>query len=424
MKLTKKKFISGEIKVPGDKSLSHRAFLFSALAKGKSQVFEPLLGADVLSTIDCLTKLGVKFTKTENGHQVESPGMESFTAPGSDLDCGNSGTTMRLLMGILAGQSFPSTLIGDESLSKRPMARISKPLELMGAKFELKDDNYVPVKICPSKLKAIDYKLTLASAQLKSALLLAGLQAEGVTRLTGKLNSRDHTERLLPYYDVETKVSESEILIEGGQLLTARDFTVPADPSSAAFWAAATLMLENSEIKMSGVLLNPTRIGFFKVLERMGAKVEYSVSSTEPEVIGDIKVSSSKLKGVEIGGAEIPSLIDEIPMLAILAAKAEGETRVTGAKELRVKESDRLAAVEKNLKAIGVEIEMFEDGFSIHGPQEFHGAVIETYHDHRIAMGFSIAALVAEGETEILDSSIVDVSYPGFYKTLEEVTSE
>lgn len=418
------KSIQGDIQVPGDKSLSHRAFLFSAMACGTSKIEDPLLGADVLSTIACLRKLGVDFTAHKNSYEVKSRGFSDFSPPTENLDCGNSGTSMRLLMGVLAGCPFDSVLTGDESLSKRPMARISDPLKLMNAQIDLSKNNFAPIKMGASTLNGIDFSLPIASAQLKSALILAGLGARGTTRLSGKLYSRDHTERLLPHYGAKIQEQQGHLIIEGGQKLSPADFKVPGDPSSAAFWAAAVLMLDDSQIKLRNVLLNPTRIGFFKVLERMGADISYNVISSGPELVGDIVVRSSKLSGVEIGIEEIPALIDEIPMLAVLATKAFGVTKVTGAEELRVKESDRLMATEKNLQAMGVEIEVFRDGFSLTGQQKLKGAKIETFHDHRIAMCFSIAALCAEGETEILDSDIVDVSYPGFFETLKRLTHE
>jgi len=412
--------ICGEIEVPGDKSLSHRSLIFSSLAQGQSVIEKPLKGQDVLSTKSCLEALGVQITEKDDRFIVNSPGIDHFTAPMGALDCGNSGTTIRLLMGLLAGLPFDTMLVGDESLSKRPMKRVSEPLSLMGGEFELTNGDYPPLTVKGrkdgKKLKGINYALQKASAQIKSAIMIAALSAEGETTLTGKIQSRDHTERLLPHFGGKLAVSNESIKVAPQRNFTPNNFTIPGDPSSVAFWIAAVLLLENSEMTFKNVLLNKTRLGFIEVVKRMGAEIKIEFETETPEPVGTISVKSSPIKGVEVFPEEIPSLIDEIPILMVLATKARGTTKVTGAKELRVKESDRLQAMEDNLIKMGIKLTCFEDGFTLEGEQSLKGgAEIETFHDHRIAMAFSIAALSADAPITIKDHEIVNVSYPGFY---------
>ncbi len=420
-KLKKKAKILGEVIVPGDKSLSHRALIFGAISHGESRISQILRGADVMSTKSCLESMGASII--DNGEEmiVRGQGIKGLKRAPSKLDCGNSGTTMRLLMGLLSGLPFDSTLIGDVSLSKRPMKRVSDPLSQMGAHFELTNEKFPPVFIHGTQLKATHYELPLASAQVKSAMLIAGLLAKGKTKLTGKIQSRDHTERLLPHFGVKLHLSENEISIEGGQQLKGNDVLIPGDISSAAFFMVAALLCPGSEVHFKNLSLNPSRMGIVNLLKRIGADISIKITQEVPEPIGELVIKYSKLKSFHIQESEVASLIDEIPVLAVLATVCEGVSRVSGAEDLRAKESDRIEAVAQNLRAMGVKVDTYEDGFSIEGGQELHGAEIETFHDHRIAMAFSVASLIAEGETVIKKSEIVDISFPDFYKTLERI---
>lgn len=326
-------------------------------------------------------------------------------------------------MSILAAQKFESTLSGDESLNKRPMKRVTEPLTQMGAQFELTNGNFAPIKVIPSELKGINYDLKIASAQVKTAILLAGLLAKGKTTITGQIHSRDHTERMLPFYGVKLESKKDSVSIEGGQKMTAQDITVPGDPSSAAFMAAAVALVGNGKVIIENVMLNPSRTGFFEVLKRMGVSIQFETKIENPEPIGNIIVErKGNLQATTVKEDEVPSMIDEIMLVGICATQAKGETIVHGAEELRVKESDRIEALASNLRRMGIEMNTFKDGFSIVGPQKLKGATIETFLDHRIAMGFSCAALVAEGDTTILNAECVDVSFPTFYKELERLS--
>lgn len=418
--LKAKKFI-GKPLIPGDKSISHRGLILGALAAGTTEVIDILEGEDVQSTAACLTELGVKISKKNNSTFIEGIGKSGFTTPGKILDCGNSGTTMRVMMGVLAGRNITATLSGDHSLNKRPMKRVSAPLLQMGAKFELTNDNFAPVKVTGCKIKGIEYDLKIASAQIKTAIIMAALTADGVTSITGEIGSRDHTERLLPHFGVEITTSDKEIKILGGQELKANILKIPGDPSTAAFWIGAASIIPGGKIELENISLNPTRIGFIYALNRMGAEIEIEEIISKPEPVGKIRVNFKGLKGGFISKEEVPSLIDEIPLIAVLASQAQGITEIRGAEELRVKESDRLEAIATNLRAMGCEIELFDDGFKIFGPQKLHGANIKTFNDHRIAMAFTIAGLVADGETIIHDSECVAVSYPTFFETLSEL---
>ncbi len=396
--------------------------MFGAIAQGDTRIQNLSGGRDVLSTKRCLEQLGVQFTLSKEEVIVHGGGRNSFVSPIAMLDCQNSGTSMRLLMAMITGQNIEATLTGDESLLKRPMKRIAEPLKRMGAEIQLSQNEFAPVKILKSvKLQAIDYELMIASAQLKSALILAALYAEGVTTLTGKIQSRDHTERMLKDFGVRLLSSQTKIKIESGQNLSATSIQVPGDPSSAAFWLAAGTLVANSEVEIQNVSLNPTRTGFLKVLKRMGADIETFETDSRNEPIGHMRVRSSQLKAVEILESEVASMIDEIPMLAVLATQAEGTTIIRGARELRVKESDRIDSVAFNLRRMGARLETFQDGFAIEGPQTLKGAQIDSALDHRIAMSFSIAALVAEGESEICDVDSVGISYPEFYSVLAKL---
>ncbi len=413
---------SGNPTIPGDKSISHRGLILGALAAGTTEVIDILDGEDVQSTAHCLRLLGVEINQVGNRTLIKGIGESGFKNPISILDCGNSGTTMRVMMGVLAGSRVTATLTGDSSLTKRPMKRVSAPLIEMGAQFELTNDNFAPVKVIGSRIHSIDYQLKIASAQIKTAILMAALNAEGKTRIFGEIGSRDHTERLLPHFGVNIQTTDKEITLLGGQSLKANIVKVPSDPSTAAFWIGAASIIPGSVIELENISLNPTRIGFIDVLKRMGADIETDILIHHPEPVGRVRVQFKGLVGAFISKEEVPSLIDEIPLLAVLATLAQGVTEVRGAEELRVKESDRLEAVATNLRAMGCEIEIFDDGFRIVGPQKLTGCEIKTYNDHRIAMAFSIAGLVADKETTILNSECVAVSYPKFYETLTILT--
>lgn len=411
--------LQARLRVPGDKSLSHRALLFAALAEGESTIHGLLRAADVHSTWGCLASMGIEIREHDGVVKVRGQGLHGLQPPAADLDCGNSGTTMRLLMGILAGQRFATSLVGDASLSRRPMARIAAPLREMGAEIGLHGERFAPVTIAPvASLRGLDYALPVASAQLKSALLLAGLYAEAPVTLRGEIASRDHTERLLPHFGVALASGDGWLRIDPGQTLQAADFAVPGDPSTAAFWLAAAALLPGAAVTIEGVSLNPTRLGFVRVLERMGARIVQTPGAQATEPIGDLQLQAAGLTGTVVTPAEIPDLIDEVPLIAVLGARAHGRTEVRGAAELRIKESDRLEAVAENLRRMGGEITLFEDGFAIDGPQTLQGADIDPHDDHRIAMAFAIAGLTASGPTRIHDPGCVAISYPAFFETL------
>ncbi len=414
----------GKPKIPGDKSISHRSLIFGALAEGKTEVTDILESGDVQSTAQCLRDLGVKITKVGNKTFVEGVGAAGFRQPSGALDCGNSGTTIRLMMGVLSGSNLraPVQLIGDGSLTKRPMKRVAEPLRKMGATFTLTNTDYAPLTVTGTELQGIDYQLKIASAQIKSAIILAGLHAKGVTTIRGEIHSRDHTERMLDYFGVRVEQTSESVSVRGGQKLTAHPVHVPGDPSTAAFWMAAACLIPGAEIEMENIALNPTRIGFINVLKRMGADIRIEVVAERPEPVGRVTVRHGKLKGTRLSEAEIPTLIDELPLLAVLATQAHGTTEVVGAEELRVKESDRIEAVATNLRAMGGKIEVRKDGYLIEGPQSLRGATLETFHDHRIAMAFSIAGMFAAGETVIKDAECASISYPEFYTTLKELS--
>lgn len=414
----------GRPRIGGDKSISHRALLFAGLARGRSEIYGLSDGADVRSTWNCLERLGVRITREADRVIVESG---DWHPPALDLDCGNSGTSLRLLLGCLAGRTIRNQnyttldglrLIGDESLSGRPMGRVAEPLRQMGADITLTNGRTAPVTVRPrAGLHGIDYELPVASAQVKSAILLAGLNAEGTTRLTGQLASRDHTERWLPHFGASLRVSEKAIEIDGGQELHGARVDVPGDPSSAAFWAGAAAL--GGELACENLLLNPTRTGFFRILRRMGAVIDEEIVGKGPEPVGRLRVRGGALRGVEVAEDEVASAIDELPMLAVVAAFAEGRTVVRGASELRVKETDRIAAVAENLRRLGGRIETFEDGFAIEGGHRLHGAELEAFGDHRIAMAFAIAATRAEGSSTLQGAETAAISYPSFFETLQ-----
>ncbi len=421
-KVTKSAPLRAELVVPGDKSISHRAIMLGALTNGPCVITNFLEGEDCLSTMAAMRKLGVTIEHPEPGTVIVHGTKGRFTAPDSDLDCGNSGTTVRLLSGILAAQPFRTRLTGDASLSKRPMRRVITPLSQMGARLSANGErDTLPLIVDGGPLTGIRYEMPHASAQVKSALLLAGLFASGRTTVVEPAPSRDHTERMLEYFQVRPVRQGNEISIHGGQTLESRDFQVPGDISSAAFWLVAAAARPGARLHIDNVGLNPTRTGILAVLVRMGARLREIVERNEGELSGVIEIEGANLTGTVIEGEEIPNVIDEIPALAVAAALAQGTTTIRGASELRVKETDRIAAIATNLRAMGVTVTEFDDGMEIVGGARLRGARLTSFGDHRIAMAFAIAGLFAEGETLIEDVECVATSYPTFEKTLNLV---
>ncbi|GGE56375.1 3-phosphoshikimate 1-carboxyvinyltransferase [Priestia taiwanensis] len=414
--------LNGTITVPGDKSISHRAVMFGSIAKGKTTVQGFLPGEDCLSTIDCFRKLGVKITQKESFVEIEGDGLEGLIEPTDILNVGNSGTTIRLMFGVLANTPFHSCLIGDDSIAKRPMKRVTEPLREMGVAIEGRQGgNYTPVSIRGGNVIGIHYTSPVASAQVKSAILLAGLQAEGETIVTEPAKSRDHTERMLRAFGVDVEVEGLTVTLKGKQSLRATDIVVPGDISSAAFWLVAGAVVPNSRLVLEGVGVNPTRTGIIDVLEQMGANIHVEMEDEEVEPIATITIETSSLRGIEIGGDIIPRLIDEIPIIALAASQAEGVTIIKDAKELRVKETDRIQTVVDELTKLGVHIEATEDGMKIYGGSSLSGNTVNSYGDHRIGMMLAIASLLAKGETTIEQAHSVAVSYPNFFEQLKEL---
>lgn len=413
--------LHGEITVPGDKSISHRAVMLGALANGTTHITGFLMGEDCLSTIDCFRKMGVSIDVSDKEVVVEGVGLHGLTAPECELYTGNSGTTTRLLSGILAGQSFTSTMNGDATIQRRPMGRVMKPLREMGASIEGKDDNFCPLTMHPSELHGIEYRLPVASAQLKSAILLAGLYAEGQTTVIEPAPSRDHTERMFRALGVEIETNGNAITLNPPEDLHAVDIAVPSDISSAAYFLVAGAIVPGSELTIKNVGVNPTRTGIIDVLRDMGADITESNFREEAEPVCDLTVRYSRLHGTEIGGAIIPCLIDELPVIAVAAAFAEGETVIRDAQELKVKESNRIASMVAELSKAGVDVEETDDGMIVRGGEKPHGASFETYKDHRIAMSLAILGLAAEGASRIDEPEVVAISYPDFFGTIEKL---
>jgi 3-phosphoshikimate 1-carboxyvinyltransferase len=406
----------GELTVPGDKSISHRSLMLGGIAQGVTDITGFLAGEDCLATLRALQTLGVRIERPEDQHViVHGVGLHGLRAASKPLDMGNAGTAMRLSMGLLAPQTFASTLIGDESLMSRPMERAATPLRLMGANIKTQSGR-PPVEIQGSKLQGIDYALPVASAQVKSAVLLAGLQASGQTRVTEPAPTRDHTERMLRAFGVKVVQQSATAAIEGGQTLLGTQIVVPADFSSAAFFLVAGCLAAEKPLLLRNVGINPTRTGLLQLLLQMGAdiKVHPHPCPKDAEPIADLEVCKSRLKGIQVSEDLVPLSIDEFPVFFVAAACAEGETLVRGAEELRVKETDRLAAMADGLTALGVENELHPDGLWIRGGDGFKGGTVDSRGDHRIAMSFAVASLRARGEIEILDVANVATSFPGF----------
>lgn len=415
--------IIGEIEVAPDKSISHRALMISAIAEGTSRIKNFLRAEDCLSTLNCLKKLGVEITEKNDEIIVNGSGLK-LKKPAEILDAGNSGTTVRLLSGILAGQNFSTKIIGDNSLSRRPMQRIIEPLQKMGAKIK-SNNGYLPLEITGKNLKPINYVSKISSAQVKSCVLLAGLYAQGITSFTEPEKSRDHTERMLKNFGGKISVEKNTVSVEGVAKLNSATIVVPGDISSAAFFIVAASILPGSELLIKNVGVNPTRTGILDVLKRMNARIKFeNEQKLGEEPTADILVKYSELKSTEVTKEEIPRLIDEIPILAVAATQAEGTTRITGAEELRVKESDRLKTISTELQKMGAKIQELKDGLIITGPTKLSGAKVNSYQDHRIAMALSIAALIAEGDTEISNKEWVNISFPEFFSTIKKIVNQ
>ena len=423
MEFTKKNRIRGEVSIPGDKSISHRAVMFGALSQGITEVTGFLQGADCLSTISCFNRLGIEIENTPSKILIHGKGLHGLTAPTEVLDVGNSGTTTRLISGILAAQPFETTLDGDASIRKRPMKRIMTPLQMMGADIKSQLDNgCAPLIIRGQALHGIHYNSPVASAQVKSSVLLAGLYAEGVTSVTEPVLSRNHSEIMLQYFGAKVSSEGTTATIWPEPDLAGQKVNVPGDISSAAYFIAAGLLVPDSELLIKNVGINPTRDGILKVALAMGADITLLNENRDGEPTADLLVRSSSLHGTTVEGDLIPTLIDEIPIICVMAACAEGTTVIKDAAELKVKESDRIAVMVSQLSAMGVDIVGTDDGMIIHGGKPLHGATIQTFMDHRIAMSFAIASLIAEGTTTILDQEVVNISYPGFYEDLDRIT--
>ena len=411
----------GRFRLPGDKSISHRAALLGAMADGETRIRNYSSAADCASTLGCLAALGARIRRDGSDVTVGADGIEAWKRPGDVLDAGNSGSTLRMLAGALAGRPFRGTITGDASLRRRPVERVAVPLRQMGATV-LSTDGKPPLTIEGGRLTGVRYDSPVASAQVKTAVLLAGLQAEGTTTFREPAPSRDHTERMLPAFGVKVERTPLSATVHGGGRLHGTEVIVPGDISSAAFLVVAALVLPDSEVTLEGILLSPTRVAFVQVLRAMGGRVELRLEATDPEPIGSIVASSSALQGTTVDPALVPSLIDEVPALAAAAAFARGTFTVTAAAELRVKESDRIAALCEGLSALGARVSELPDGLVVEGGAPLRGAVVRSHDDHRIAMALSVAALGAAGTTEVEGASCVGVSFPAFYDLLEHGT--
>ncbi|MFS0822963.1 3-phosphoshikimate 1-carboxyvinyltransferase [Bacillus sp. 1P02SD] len=419
--------LNGSIDIPGDKSISHRSIMLGAIAQGKTIVDNFLLGDDCLSTISCFEKLGVKITQEHNHIEIEGAGFVGLREPAEVLDTGNSGTTTRLMVGLLSGVPIHTCMIGDESIAKRPMKRVTEPLRQMGAKIDGREDgNFTPLAIRGGSLEGINYISPVASAQVKSSILLAGLNATGTTSVTEPHKSRDHTERMLRAFGCEVEEDGLIVKLKGGQKLTGTNIEVPGDISSAAFFLVAGAIVPNSRITLKNVGMNPTRTGIIDVLVNMGARLEIGnerIKNNEP--IADLTIQTSELTGIEIGGDIIPRLIDEIPVIALLASQAKGKTVIKDAAELKVKETNRIDTVVGELSKLGAVIEPTDDGMIIYGDQkQLTGGEVHSHGDHRIGMMLAIAACIANDEMYLSDSESISVSYPSFFEHLNRLIGE
>ncbi|PCE02384.1 3-phosphoshikimate 1-carboxyvinyltransferase [Enterococcus hirae] len=422
--LTAKNGINGELVIPADKSISHRSIMFGAISKGTTIVNNFLKAEDCLSTIAVFKQLGVRITEKNEQIMIEGKGFEGLTAPSSRLDAGNSGTTMRLVLGILAGCPFTSEIAGDASLNRRPMERVMKPLREMGADLQgTVEAEFPPLKVTGNTLHGIEYHVPIASAQVKSAILFAALQAEGTTKIIEKEQSRNHTEEMIKQFGGKIQVEGKEILVAGPQQLIGQEVTVPGDISSASFYLVAASILANSEVLLKQVGINPTRTGILDVLMQMGANIEER-QLDEQNQAADLIVRSAQLHACEIQGEIIPRLIDELPIIALAATQATGTTIIRDAQELKVKETNRIDATAEELTKMGANIEPTEDGLIIHGPTPLHGATVDSHGDHRIGMMLQIAALLTAEPVELLNPEAVNISYPEFFTDLAKLVQE
>jgi 3-phosphoshikimate 1-carboxyvinyltransferase len=415
--------ITGAIVLPGDKSISHRYAMISSIAEGESRIHNYSTGEDCHSTLGCMRGLGIDIVVDGTDVVIQGKGLDGLRAPAADLDAGNSGSTIRMLSGILAAQPFVTRILGDESLSGRPMQRIMKPLGLMGADVRAREDKFPPLEIHGGKLRAIEYTLPVPSAQVKTCVLFAGLFAEGETTVNEPVASRDHTEVALREFGADLVSAKGRITLAGRPRLTGRELLVPSDISSAAFFIVAALLVPGSHLTIRGVGLNPTRSALLDLLTGMGAKIRIpSLEIQNGEIIGDIVVQHSELKGGTVDGATTAALIDEIPVLAVLGAATEEGLTVRGAGELRVKETDRIRTVVENLRRLGVEAQELPDGMVIPGRQKFRAATFDSFGDHRIAMAFAVAALRGDGPSVIENAGAASVSFPEFWATLAQIS--
>lgn len=414
--------LQGHLQIPGDKSISHRSIMFGAIANGTTTITNFLTGDDCLRTIACFRKLGVVIEQEGERAVVFGKGFTGLNEPSEVLDVGNSGTTIRLMLGILAGRPFFSTLIGDESIGKRPMTRVTKPLLSLGANIDGRSGGeYTPIAVRGGGLTGIEYRLPVASAQVKSAILLAGLQADGETTVIETSKTRDHTERMIQHFGGKLEVDGLTIKVQGGRPLQGTNVEVPGDISSAAFFLVAGAIVPNSEIMLKNVGLNPTRTGIIDVMREMGADLQVKNEREQFEPVGDVIIKTSTLKGTTIEGDMIPRLIDEIPIIALLATQAEGVTIIKDAEELKVKETNRIDTVVRELQKLGAKIESTKDGMIIYGKQQLLGGTVSSHGDHRIGMMLAVASLVCKEQTNLENIEAISVSYPNFFNHLESL---
>ena len=416
--------IRGTVRVPGDKSISHRLAMLGGIADGTTTIHNFAESADCQSTLGCLGRLGVKVDRDGSTVTIHGRGLDGLQRPDRELDAGNSGTTVRLMSGIMSGQPFDSTFVGDASLSRRPMRRVMDPLRRFGATLTAQDDNYLPLRIRGGDLTAIDYTLPVASAQVKSAVLLAGVFARGTTIVRESIPSRNHTEVALREFGASVRTAAGTIEVDGGVRLKGGTFTVPGDISSAAFLIAAAATLPGSRLRLVDVGINDSRSGFVSILQEMGARIRVEPKApARGEPIADIHVEGSELSGMEIAGSWIPNVIDELLVLAVLGTRTREGIRIRDASELRSKESDRIQAAVANLRILGAEVEEFPDGLFVRGQQRLKGGTVKSFDDHRIAMAFAVSGLFAEAPVKILGADCVGISFPGFFRTLAEISS-
>lgn len=422
--LTTKHGINGELTIPADKSISHRSIMFGAISQGQTIVNNFLKAEDCLSTIAVFRQLGVTITEKNEKIYIDGKGFSGLTAPATRLDAGNSGTTMRLVLGILAGSDFTSEIAGDASLNRRPIERVMKPLREMGAELQgIEHAEFPPLSVSGHTLHGIEYQMPIASAQVKSAILFAALQAKGTTKIIEKEKSRNHTEEMIKQFGGQIDIEDRVITLKGGQSLSGQEVTVPGDISSAAFYLVAASILPNSEVILKQVGINPTRTGIIDVLKQMGATIE-QIHEDEKNQAADLIVRSATLNACEIKGEIIPRLIDELPVIALAATQANGTTIIKDAQELKVKETNRIDATATELTKMGASIEATDDGLIIHGPTPLHGAKVDSHGDHRIGMMLQIAALLTEEPVELENPEAVNISYPAFFQDLAQLIKE